>query len=172
MTEAQPPYRFEVRDHAADKAATAYGKTASEVFEAAAYAMFDAMVDLATVRPQQVREVTLEQQYGEDLLRQWLGELLFLFDLDKLVFSEFAVRVECPPQGLSPRGPSLRESGDSPRSGTVPPWRLTGAARGERYGEHMERRGAVVKAVTYHQFALRPPASEGGDWVAEMVFDV
>ena len=186
MNEARSPYRFEVRDHAADKAATAYGKTPSEVFEAAAYAMFDVMVDLATVRPGERREVTLEEHYGEDLLRRWLDELLFLFDTEKVVFSRFSARVECPPQGtvpergLSPdcpaqgqstRGQSLRGAealGEPQRA----PWRMTGVARGERYAEHMDRRGAVVKAVTYHNFALRPPESAGGDWAAEMVFDV
>jgi SHS2 domain-containing protein len=173
MNEARSPrrrrtaYRFEVRDHAADKAATAYGKTPSEVFEAAAYAMFDVMVDPATVRPGERREVTLEEHYGEDLLRRWLDELLFLFDTEKLVFSEFSARVECPPspEQTCRRAQPLEEPQRAP-------WRVTGAARGERYGEHMDRRGAVVKAVTYHRFALRPPESPGGDWAAEMVFDV
>jgi SHS2 domain-containing protein len=172
VNEARSPYRFEVRDHAADKAATAYGKTPSEVFEAAAYAMFDMMVDLATVRPGERREVTLEEHYGEDLLRRWLDELLFLFDTEKVVFSRFSARVECPPQGTVPeRGLSLRgpEALGEPQRA---PWRMTGVARGERYAEHMDRRGAVVKAVTYHNFALRPPESAGGDWAAEMVFDV
>ena len=161
-------YRFEVREHAADKAATAYGKTLNQVFEAAAYAMFDIMMDLATVRPREARAVALEKQYGEDLLRDWLDELLFLFDTEKLVFSEFAVEVECPPapEKTCRRVEMLQESeGEEP-------WRLRGAARGQRYTAGVEQRGAVVKAVTYHRFALRPPEAPDGDWVAEMVFDV
>jgi SHS2 domain-containing protein len=154
MNDAQPPYRFEVRDHAADKAATAYGRSLEEVFAAAAYAMFDLMFDLGTVRPVTRRRIEVEAPSSEELLRQWLAELLFLFDTEKLVFSEFAAGVEGP---AAPAGA---------------PWRLSATARGQRYSERIGRRGAVVKAVTYHRFALCPPAAPGGDWRAEMVFDV
>jgi len=160
-------YRFEVRDHAADKAATAYGKTLNEIFEASAYAMFDVMFDLMTVRADVTREMTLEAPYGEDLLREWLDELLFLFDTEKLVFSEFSARVECPP---SPERSCRQVEALKEPEGER--WRLQAWARGRRYSEDMERRGAAVKAVTYHQFALRPPEAPEGDWVAEMVFDV
>jgi len=167
MSGARSPYRFEVRDHAADKAATAYGKTLDEVFEAAAYAMFDIMIDLSTVGAQETRQMCVEEQYGEDLLRRWLDELLFLFDTEKLVFGEFSVRTECPP---APEKTCARTQAFKEPEGE--PWRLKGIARGQRYSEDIERRGAVVKAVTYHRFALRPPPAPGGDWVAEMVFDV
>jgi len=167
MTQAQPPYRFEVRDHAADKAATAYGKTLDELFDAAAYAMFDVMVDLDTVRPEETHEFEIEAQYGEDLLRAWLDELLFLFDTEGIVFREFSARVECPtePERTCRRVGALKGPAGEP-------WRLKGTARGQRYAETMERRGAVVKALTYHRFALRPPDAPGGDWAAEMTFDV
>ena len=160
MTDAHSSYRFAVRDHAADKAATAYGQTLDEVFAAAAYAMFGIMFHLSTVGREEVRELALAADSGEELLRGWLNELLFLFDTEKLVFGEFAVEVH------------------------DQPWRLEGIARGQRYAESRgarpcaptcyapTRRGAVVKAVTYHQFALRPPQTPGGDWAAEMVFDV
>ncbi|UCH33390.1 MAG: archease [Armatimonadota bacterium] len=162
-----PRYRFEVRDHAADKAATAYGRTLDELFEAAAHAMFDIAVDLSTVHAAETRDITLEEQYGEDLLRQWLDELLFLFDTEKIVFSEFSAQVECP---QSPERTCRRVGEFAEPEGKL--WRLRAAARGQRYSDAMERRGAVVKAVTYHNFALRPPDTPGGDWVAEMVFDV
>ena len=161
------PYRFEVRDHAADKAATAYGKTLNEVFEASAYAMFAVMFDVTTVRADVTRHVLLEAAYGEDLLRGWLDELLYLFDTDKLVFGEFSARVECPP---SPENTCQRVEALKEPEGER--WRLQAWARGRRFSDSMERRGAAVKAVTYHQFALRPLAEPGDDWVAEMVFDV
>jgi SHS2 domain-containing protein len=167
MSGARSPYRFQVRDHAADKAATAYGRTLNQVFEAAAYAMFDIMFDLATVRRGEARAVALEEQCGEDLLRRWLDELLFLFDTEKLVFGEFSVETACPP---APEKTCARTEAFNDPQGE--PWRLAGIARGQRYSQNVERRGAVVKAVTYHRFALRPPQAPGGEWTAEMVFDV
>ncbi len=167
MSEQRSPYRFEVRDHAADKAATAYGATLDEVFEAAARAMFEVMFDLANVSADEARELELEASYGEELLMQWLDELLFLFETEHLVFSRFAAQVTCPGDGADT---CRRTEGFGDTGG--PRWRLRAVAQGARYSERTERRGAVVKAVTYHQFALRPPDTPGGDWAAEMVFDV
>jgi SHS2 domain-containing protein len=167
MSERRSPYRFEVRDHAADKAATAYGATLNEVFEAAACAMFELMFDLAAVPADEGREMELEASYGEELLMKWLGELLFLFETEHVVFSRFAARVACPRDGADT---CRRTEGFGEAPG--PHWRLQAVAQGSRYSERMGRRGAVVKAVTYHNLALRPPESPGGDWAAEMVFDV
>jgi len=161
------PYRFDVRDHAADKAATAYGKTLNEVFEAAAHAMFEVMFDLSTVGCQESRRVIFEEPYGEELLKRWLDDLLFMFETEGMVFSEFAVEVECPP---SPERTCSRIEAFKEPEGK--PWRLGGMAHGELFSDTMERRGAVVKAVTYHNLSLRPPETPGGDWVADMVFDV
>ena len=166
MSDVQP-YRFEVRDHAADKAATAYGETLDQVFEAAAYAMFDIMIDLATVRIEQEREMRLESPYGEELLQAWLSELLFAFEVEGMVFREFSVRVRCP---SAPEQTCRRVEAFTEPPGEL--WRMTGIARGAPFSERIERRGAAVKAVTYHNFALRPPPAPGGDWVAEKVFDV
>jgi SHS2 domain-containing protein len=182
MTTEPAPYRFEVRDHAADKAATAYGKTLNEVFEASAYAMFGLMFDLATVQPQQARRVVFAETSGEELLKRWLDDLLFTFDTEAMVFSAFAVEVECPPSPgqtcsrLEGFGGAARQGQEPvvpmPPASQPAPWRLTGVARGQRFSEAIERRGAAVKAVTYHNFSLRPPETPDGDWVAEMVFDV
>jgi SHS2 domain-containing protein len=161
------PYRFEVRDHAADKAATAYGATLNEVFEAAAYAMFDVMFDVGTVGSQESRRVIFEEPYGDQLLKRWLDDLLFMFETERMVFGEFAVEVECPP---SPEKTCSRIEAFKEPEGKL--WRLRGEARGEPFSQATERRGAVVKAVTYHNLSLRPPEAPGGDWVADMVFDV
>ena len=95
------------------------------------------------------------------------GALLFLFETEQMVFGEFRAQVECPaaPERSCTRVEALVE----PENG---PWRLTATVRGQRFDENVTRRGAAVKAVTYHNFALRPPDHPGGDWVAEMVFDV
>lgn len=150
----RPNYHFEVREHAADKAATAYGGTLNEVFEAAAQAMFATMIDLASVRDEDQRSFEIAAPSREELLRSWLADLLFAFDDEGLVFSRFTVNVA------------------EPASAATTSWRLHAEARGQRFADNVRRHGAVVKAVTYHNFALRPPPTPDGDWVAEMVFDV
>lgn len=106
----------------------AYGDTLSERFANAAYAMFDQITDANAITS--VGEVTmsLSADSTEQLLVDFLQELLFLHDTENLVFAEFEVRV----------------TGNT----------LEASVRGEQFDDSRHQKRAVVKGVTYHNLKI------------------
>jgi SHS2 domain-containing protein len=84
---------FKYLEHTADAEFVAYGLTVDEAFVNAARAMFGLVVDPSKVKPAEMREVTLTAGSLEDLLFDWLSELLYLSEVDRLVFSKFEVKI-------------------------------------------------------------------------------
>jgi SHS2 domain-containing protein len=84
---------FKYLEHTADAEFVAYGKSRDEAFVNAARAMFGLVVDFSRVRPVEAREVTLTAGSLEDLLFDWLSELLYLSEVERLVFSKFEVKI-------------------------------------------------------------------------------
>ena len=136
--------RYEEIEHTADKALRAYGETLPKLFENAALGMFDLMVHLETVKPEREWELELSAALGEDLLHQWLDELVYLFESEAVMLCEFEIT-------------------------DFAEWRLKAKVRGSAMGTHTRRRGAVVKAVTYHDLAIQP---DNSGWQATITFDV
>jgi SHS2 domain-containing protein len=121
---------FKYLEHTADAEFVAYGRTVGEAFANAARAMFSLVVDPSKVKPVAMREVTLSAGSTEDLLYDWLSELLYLSEVDRLVFSKFEVAI-------------TENSGH----------RLYAKA----YGEQVSPRHEVslhIKAVTYHDLRV------------------
>lgn len=135
--------RYRVLDHTADTGIIAYGATLSELFEHAAYGMFDLMFDLEPVPAGSSRRAAVTGDTPEELLVGWLAELLAIAEIDDLVFSRFGVD-------------RLEES-------RVQGWAGGALAAGR------ELRGPPVKAVTYHDLAV-VEAPDG--WWARVLFDV
>ncbi len=137
------PPRYEVLDHSADAAIVAYGVTQHELFENAAYGMFDLMYDLTALRPTRDRPAMGAGDTVEELLVAWLSELLYLSEVHRIAFCYFTVD-------------RLEEGG------------VKGSAGGDPLDE-VELRGPPIKAVTYHDLAVAP-VPDG--WWARIVFDV
>ncbi len=81
------PDRYEIIDHTADIAIRTGGKDLNEAFANAAFAMFDTMCDAASVKPVGEFEVRVEGDDLELLLVNWLSELLYICDVDDVLFS-------------------------------------------------------------------------------------
>jgi SHS2 domain-containing protein len=135
---------FSVLDHTADIGLVIYGKDLASLFEHAGEGFFYLITDLKTVRPRIEKRVILRGESLDRLMVDWLSELLYLHDVEHLLFKEF--RVE-----------SVGEEG------------LKAVAKGEPFqdGVHVIKTG--VKAVTYHQ--IRVEKSNGG-WRARVIFDL
>ncbi|HEV8594743.1 MAG TPA: archease [Thermoplasmata archaeon] len=122
--------RFEELDHTADVGIRAYGKTLDELFANAAAGMFSLITDLAAVRPVGEYEVKISAKDAKALLFDFLSELVFLHDTQKLLFCEFDVTVA----GLA----------------------VDARARGERIDRTRHPLHLNVKAVTYHAMEVDP----------------
>jgi len=117
--------RYRLLEHTADAMVEAYGKTMNERFANAAYALFDQMTDVTKVSPKGEVKIDMEAESKEQLLVDFLQELLFLHDAENLVFCEFDVDTD----------------------GT----KLEARIRGELFDEDRHPKRSVVKGVTYHR---------------------
>ena len=136
------PYRL--LDHTADLAIEVEAEDLEGLFVEAARAMFNEIVgDLGGVRPAEERRFELREDTPEDLLVSWLSELLFLFEVEKMLFSEFEVEIN---------------------DGT-----LKGRARGERYDRERHELRTGIKSVTYHMLEIR---RSGDRYKVTIVFDI
>lgn len=120
--------RYRLLEHTADALVEAYGRSMSERFENAAYALFDQITDIDAVEPVEERRASVDAEEPEQLLVDFLQELLYLHDVDNLVLCEFHVK--------------LQDNG------------LVSTVRGERFDSERHPKKAVVKAVAYHGLRL------------------
>ncbi len=83
---------FEYLEHTADAKFRAYGKSLSQAFENAALAMLNVMVDTTSVNNSSSLEVELSSSDLEGLLFDWLSEILFLFEVEEMVFGDVEIK--------------------------------------------------------------------------------
>jgi SHS2 domain-containing protein len=135
---------YRIIDHTADVGLEAEGVTLADAFANAATGMYSIMVHLDRVSERMQRPVEVEAEDVEGLLTAWLLELLFITEVEGLVFRRFDVR-EASPQ------------------------RLVAVAYGEPFDAERHPKGAVVKAVTRHGLKVGP--IEGG-YRVRVILDV
>jgi SHS2 domain-containing protein len=139
-------YRFVEEIALADCAIDVEGTDLADLFETAARALAEVMVDPATVPTTARRTITLDADELDLLLYDWLSELIFRKDRDREVYTRTTVDID--------------------GSG---PFRLAAEVEGGVLDPpHTELR-SDPKAVTFHQFALE---RTGGGWRARVVIDI
>jgi SHS2 domain-containing protein len=135
---------YETFEHTADLGLRIRAGDLAGLFEEAARALFAVIVANADeVRAVEEREFQLSGQQHDELLRDWLAELLYTFHVDRLVFARFDVRM----------------TGDG----------LTATARGEPIDPERHAIDVEIKAITYHGLLVEP--KEDG-WLAEVIVDI
>ncbi len=140
------PYEF--TSHTADVAVELRAASREALFADALVAFTDTVTDPERVAPEEEHELAAEADDLESLMVEWLGELVYRFDVDGLLFRDAAVRIEEVPGGG---------------------YRLAARARGEPFDTGRHRLEVQVKGVTYHE--LRVEKADDG-WVGRVVFDI
>ena len=145
-----PPQQkqYEYLDHTADIKFLAYGETLEEVFENAALAMFNVIIDTSKVSGETAREIFLKSPDLESLLVDWLSELLYLFEVDEIVFRKFQVK-------------EIRGEGSE--------YSIAAQASGEEFSSENLPFETEIKAVTYNQLEIEKTAD---GWKAQVVVDI
>lgn len=82
---------FEIIDHTADVAIAAYGTDMKKAFANAALGMFSIIADIDMVNEKITRDVEVTADGAKDLLVSWLNELLFVFEVEKILFKRFEI---------------------------------------------------------------------------------
>jgi len=144
---------FQFLDHTADVAVDVAADSLAALYAEAARAFTDTLTPLAGVEPGQTLKVTLELPAGadlasdprarEDLMVEWLEELLYHFEVDGFL----AARADV---DLSAEA-------------------LCATLHGESYDPDRHPVKVLVKAVTYHALEVRPTAT---GWTARVIFDI
>ena len=83
--------RYEQFPHTADIGVRAFGKDLKELFENAAFAMFDIIADLEGMSGETTEILEVKAANHEELLVAWLDELLYIFYTKQLIFYKFNI---------------------------------------------------------------------------------
>ena len=136
--------RFEQIEHTADVGIKAFGKDLDELFESSAYGMFSVMLEhYGNFSAKSKISIEISADNLEDLLVDWLQELLYRFEVKSLVTSDFDVKIE-----------------DTT---------LIGSAGCDPYSKKRYGYPSEIKAVTYHNLEIK---MEKGLYFVEIIFDV
>ena len=82
---------FEIVDHTADIGIIAYGADIAQAFANAARALFSLITELDDVAEVLHRDTELTAPDEESLLVEWLNELIYLFDVENIIFKRFDI---------------------------------------------------------------------------------
>jgi SHS2 domain-containing protein len=114
----------------------ASGKTIEKLFESCAEACFSAMTELSKVNASEKFPVDVDAENIDDLLFNFLAELIFLKDTEKIFLSKFDIEID------------------------IDKFSLNSVARGERIDYNKHDIKTDVKAVTYHNLQVKQVEGE------------
>ena len=124
----------------------AFGKNEAELFENAAIALFELMVDTSAIEPKTKVQIRLSAASLDELLFKWLSELIFVKDAQEIVFGSFKTEIKKEKEFL-----------------------LNAHCFGEPIKYPDKRLRNDVKAVTKHLFEVK---EEKGKFKATVVIDI
>ncbi len=90
---ARCAYRYREVEHTADRALYVWGARLPDLWVGAARGMYSLMADLDELAPVEWREVRLQAEDRETLLVDWLNELLYLTEIEGLLFVRFDIQM-------------------------------------------------------------------------------
>jgi len=133
-------------DHTADIKFKAYGNTLEDCFSNAAKAMFNILVPINEISIELNQTVTIESDDLDLLLYKWLSELLYLFEVENKLFSEFKINIS--------------KDGDK--------YTLDGILYGESVKD-THNINIEIKAVTFHDLYVK---RENNVYTCQVVLDI
>jgi len=142
------PYKFLEEIGTADIAFEAVGRDLPELFKEAADATMNVMIDnLDAIQPRETRHIELSNDKIDMLLFDFLQELIYFKDAERLLLRTRELRIDERDQKCFLKAEAAGEPLDAAR--------------------HHQR--ADVKAVTLHDFSVE---KEDGGWKARVLLDI
>jgi SHS2 domain-containing protein len=134
-------------EHTADLALEVVAPDLDRLFAEALVGMCDCVTETATLSSRVRRRLEATAEDRERLLVEWLGEALYLFETEGLLFRSATASVSEGALG----------------------WRVSGEAEGEAFAPQRHPWKVAIKGVTYHRLEVAP-CPQG--WRARVVFDI
>lgn len=142
MSTTDPGYR--ILDHTADIGLEAHGADLAELFSNAARGMFAVMAAADTVRAGKKLLVRAEADNVENLLVNWLSELLYLSATRGVLLCRFEIA-------------------------EIDELHIVAKAFGEPIDRNRHELYTEIKAVTYHELKVQ---KQDQGWIGKVLFDV
>lgn len=140
--------KYEYLYHIADAKFRAFGHTIEEAFENAALAMFNIMINTSNIRGHVEKHIEITSPDLKMLLAEWLSEIIYLFEVDEIIFCEFNIeKIEKTEDGFS----------------------LKGKASGVPIDLSIHEFDTQVKAVTLHELEVNQDTT--GEFQVQVVVD-
>jgi SHS2 domain-containing protein len=134
---------FEILNHTADVGIIAHGSDMKEAFANAAKGLFSLITELDDVEEIEHRDIELTAPDQESLLVAWLNELIYLFDVENILFKRFEIT-------------------------RLSKTHLKGRAYGEKVDTSRHKLELGVKAATYHMLKI----DKGETSKVQVIFDI
>ncbi len=138
---------FELFDHTADIGVTAHGFNVKDVFEQAARGMFAVIFHEKppAVETKGEYEIKLQAKDLEQLMVDWLDELLYIYSTEHIVFSKYEIDID------------------------IKNFTLDAHIFGEIVTNDLLLGTCEIKAVTYHMLEVK---TINDHWGAKILFDI
>ena len=135
---------FEIIDHTADVGIVAYGADVEELFSNAALALFSLITEPESIEGKLHFDLKVNSEDRDSLLVEWLNELIYLFDVEHILFNRFDIE-------------SLTRN------------QLKATCYGEDFDPMRHKIKIEVKAATYHMLKLN---KDGDEYKVQIILDI
>ena len=135
---------FEVIDHTADIGIVAYGSDIEQLYVNASLGMCSLITDLDNLNEDLCHIIDLASTDRENLLVEWLNELLYIFEVDHIIFKKFEID-------------NLTNN------------QIRARCFGEKINIQQHKIIREIKAATYHMLAI---VKENDIFRARVIFDI
>ena len=139
--------KYKFLEHTADVMFEAHGDSLEDLFTSSALATEEIMVNLESLSIDEEYYITIESETIENLLYDFLSELIFIKDTENLLFKNFKIII-------------LNKNGK---------YELSATCEGEKLNPKKHNLGADAKAVTKHQFSVE---KKNNKWHSKVIVDI
>ena len=136
--------KYKLIDHTADFGIHVFGSDLKDLFNNAAFAMFDQIAIVKDLQPEKELKIHVTGSDWPDLMVNWLRELLYLWTGKELLVKHIDIQ-------------------------TLSEYNLTATLRIDSFKPDQHVIKNDIKAVTYHQIQVNQVAK---GWESKIIFDV
>ena len=136
--------RYRIMKRSSDLMVKVFGKSQAELFSNSAFALFDVMTDVEKVEIREKLPLEVEGLDRDDLMVNWMRELLYLYQGSGYLLKEFQVQ--------EVKGNYVR-----------------GEVRGEKFDPDRHEIRHEIRSVAYHQGRMD---KIGDQWTAQVIFEL
>lgn len=136
--------KYRVLNRSSDLVIKVFGKTQAELFSNSAFALFDLLADMEKVEVRDHLQLEVEGADRDDLMVNWVRELLYLFQGSDYLVKEVELK-------------EIKEN------------YVRGEVKGEKFDPDRHEIRREIRAVAYDQSRMD---KTGDQWTAQLIFEL